>query len=220
MDIKDLPLKSIGLSNRSYNALTRAGHKTVGDIMEYDEAALLALPALGANSVKEIIQKRDGIIENGRDVDAGDPFSLQKNDGLSNFDFRFDPEYKESILTFFREKDLSLADSGLHGRPLNQLLINGYKNLSDIIMLTEEDLRSIPQMGQTSISKVLDCISKHVSENEARIRALHDGDDTILWDDELIKQSIILLSNLTKVDLPPFESPYIIPTTGNCCSTL
>ena len=162
--------------------------------MEYDEAALLALPALGANSVKEIIQKRDSIIrENGKDVAAGDPFSLQKNDRMPNFDFRFDPEYKESILAYFREKDISLTDSGLRGRPLNQLLINGYKNLSDIILLTEEELTSIPQMGQTSVSKVLDCISRHVSENEARIRAFHDGDDSILWDDELIKQNILEL---------------------------
>lgn len=166
----------------------------MGDIMEYDEASLLALPALGANSAKEIIQKRDNIIEeHGKDAGNGDPFSLQNNDKMSNFDIRLDPEYKDSILKYFREKDLSLMDAGLHGRPLNQLMINGYKNLSDIILLTEEDLKSIPQMGQTSVVKVLDCISKHVSENEARIRAFHDGDDSILWDDDLIKQNVLEL---------------------------
>lgn len=198
MDIKDIKLEAIGLSNRSYNALTKAGLRTIGDIMDYDEAAFLALPALGANSVKEIIQKRDSIINGEREgIGEDEPSLLYGNDFVETFEFRLDPEYRGSILSYTTEKNRPIDELGLGGRPLNQLRRNGFRNLSDIVFLTREELKALPAMGEQSINKVLECIEKYFSDNEKQIRALHDGDTSVLWDDDIIRQNILCLYNET-----------------------
>ena len=192
MSIKDIRLESIGLSNRAINALKRAGLTTVGDIEKYDEAALLELPALGANTAREIIQKRDSVLAlKEEDVTYDDPFLLCGTDSDEMIDLRLDPEFSDSILSFTRLKDRSLSELGLKGRPLNQLLNNGFTKLSDIVLLTRSDLLKLPAMGEQSIRKVLDCVDKFVSDNESMIRALHSGDTSVLWDDDQIKQNIL-----------------------------
>ena len=192
-DIREISIKSIGLSNRAVNALSRAGYKSVGDIMGLDKDALLQLPALGANTAEEIIRTIDGIIAGAKkDSENGEPSFLHaafsKREGM-----RLDPEYKDSILQLVSIRNPSLKELGLTGRPLNQLINNGFADLSDIIFLTESDLQDIPAMGSLSISKILECLNEYISENEEHIRAIHDGDMTALWDDDLIRQSILSL---------------------------
>ena len=57
MSIKDKPLESIGLSNRSVNALKRADLKTAGDLLALDEGKLYGIRNLGKKSIDEILSK-------------------------------------------------------------------------------------------------------------------------------------------------------------------
>lgn len=53
----DTPLKDIGLSVRSFNALWRAGYHTLGDIINLKYENLIKVRNLGLHSTKEILEK-------------------------------------------------------------------------------------------------------------------------------------------------------------------
>lgn len=53
----DTPLKDIGLSVRSFNALWRAGYHTLGDIVNLKYEDLIKVRNLGLHSTKEILEK-------------------------------------------------------------------------------------------------------------------------------------------------------------------
>ena len=53
----DTPLKDIGLSVRSFNALWRAGYHTLGDIINLKYENLIKIRNLGLHSTKEILEK-------------------------------------------------------------------------------------------------------------------------------------------------------------------
>ena len=65
MDVKTLSIDSIGLSNRSQNALHRAEIHTVGDMLRYTEESLNEIRNLGKKSIEEILKK----IEEYRKID-------------------------------------------------------------------------------------------------------------------------------------------------------
>lgn len=50
------PIEKLGLSKRSYNALTKYGIKYFEELLEYDEYSLFQIPNLGAKSVEEVLQ--------------------------------------------------------------------------------------------------------------------------------------------------------------------
>ena len=59
MDVKMLSIDSIGLSNRSKNALHRAEIHTVGDMLVHTEESLNEIRNLGKKSIEEILIKID-----------------------------------------------------------------------------------------------------------------------------------------------------------------
>ena len=59
MDVKMLSIDSIGLSNRSKNALHRAEVHTVGDMLAHTEESLNEIRNLGKKSIEEILIKID-----------------------------------------------------------------------------------------------------------------------------------------------------------------
>ena len=192
IDIRKLSIKNLGLSNRATNALLRAGYETVGDIIHLDEYSLLKVRALGENSAKEILQKINELNKGEeRGLNCDSPSFLDTRETIVPVEFRFIPEYRESILEYVEKKNISVQELGLKGRPLNQLLNNGFNTLSDIIFMTREGLMALPAMGEQSINKVLDCINQFMTDNEVFIKTLQEGDKSVLWNDDLIKRSIL-----------------------------
>jgi hypothetical protein len=53
-EIARAPIDSLGLSTRPWTSLRRAGLETVGQLVQMDEAALLALPRFGRKSLLEV----------------------------------------------------------------------------------------------------------------------------------------------------------------------
>lgn len=104
---------------------------------------------------------------------------------------RLSPDYKDAITEFITENDIRIDDMGLPGRPTNQLKRNGYTSLKDIMFLTHDDLASLPAMGSASVSSVIKYLDSYIESNKARIKAIHSGDRSALWDDESIKDRIL-----------------------------
>ena len=57
MSIKLLSIDDIGLSNRSRNALRRAGVDCVGDMLEYTDERLQKIRNVGIRSIVESMEK-------------------------------------------------------------------------------------------------------------------------------------------------------------------
>lgn len=185
-------IESLSLSNRARNALKRAGINTVGDLLSFNRSTLLELPAVGTNTAREIIDIINILEMDGKDADTGAPsFLLQQDTDQSQYEFRFDPEYHDSILSYVKARDKSLDVLGFSTRSTNQLRRNGRNMLSDIIFLTMDELLSMPAMGAGSANEVVGFLDDFVHNNESRIRALHEGDTNVLWDKESIKNNIL-----------------------------
>lgn len=183
MDIRELEITKLGLSNRAINALLREGINTVGDLMQYDEVSLLEIRNLGAGTVKEILQT----------ISELDLSKMPSGAVENTIAFRLNPEFRESILEFTKAKDQRIEDLPLSKRPRNRLKGAGLEMLSDIVLITSGELEALPAMGKKSVDEVLDYVENFVTANEEKIRALHDGDETVLWDVEGIRDGILSL---------------------------
>jgi len=112
-------IDSLGLSRRSYNALYKAGKKSVSDIIGCTEEDLYCIPSLGAKSVKEILIVI-GIIKR---------------------------LYSKSVNTQNDTKDeISLESLGLSPRSYNALQAAGKTTVSDIIECIEEELEVVSKI--------------------------------------------------------------------------
>lgn len=58
----DIPIEDLNLSTRSYNCLSRAGIRTLEDLMQRSDRDLFDLWGLGESSLKEIRKKQKGLI--------------------------------------------------------------------------------------------------------------------------------------------------------------
>lgn len=51
----------------------------------------------------------------------------------------------------------------------------------------------LPSMGVASVNEVMDKINEYLSENETRLKAYLEGDESVLWSDDSIRTMILNL---------------------------
>ena len=189
MDVRTITIDSIGLSNRSQNALHRAEIYTVGDMLGYTEESLNEIRNLGSKSVEEVLKK----IEEYKKIDeaGGLPDEEPATQALTIFEMLGRPEYHDAILKYVRANDKDVRQLGLSNRPINRLLNKGLEKLSDIIFMTKSELQKFPSMGTASVEEIMSKINDYLSANESRLMAVCTGDEAALVNDEAIRDLIL-----------------------------
>ena len=128
-----LPIKNIGLSRRSENALLNAGISYINDLKDFPDDRLRKIPNLGKKSIAEIYRL---IIP------------LLKNNDLNN---------NSIIFSSLRQK---LGYAGSKG-VISELMNIGVETIDQLILLDREFLQAIPNIGRKKINAILFSIEKY-----------------------------------------------------------
>jgi len=204
------------LSNRSSNALRRAGIHTVGEMMDQTEESLNAIRNLGNKSIEEILEKQREYFQmetadTSEDVSAESTASeLDESmtegtrqetadsvqpDIHSVYDLLRIPSYHDRILEYVKANDIKIEMMSLSRRAVGRLLFQGYRYLSEIVFFTKEDLLQIKSMGVVSADEVSDAIISYLEKNLQRIISFSGTDSDSMVDDKDIEEEIIALYN-------------------------
>lgn len=183
VSLKDISISDIGLSVRSTNGLLKSGIETVEAMLGLDEEGLYKMPNLGKKSVEEILEKIHYFQE--MDPDYVKPV----RPGV--FGLIDEPENRETILEYVRNNDEDIDNLGLSNRSRNQLVKNGYLKMSDVVFLTEAELKTIPALGGNSVNEIVTVINDYLKKNEDRVIAFLSGDQTAIADDRNIREEIV-----------------------------
>lgn len=173
MDVKTLTIDSIGLSNRSQNALHRAEIHTVGDMLGYTGESLNEIRNLGKKSIEEILKK----IEEYKKIDAAGGLPDEETVAVVQVPDNFDDWIKEAagreyVLSWLQKKECRINSLELLSvRAYNLLMFNGYDFMSQVVFMDEQDLMKIPRMDAASAGEVIRLCSHFLQDHSAAILA-------------------------------------------------
>ena len=141
---KDIAIEELGFSVRTYNCLKRTGINTLEDLLIYPSDQLVRIRNMGAKSIEEINDFKDGIIViDNTDVDPNENFeswcSLHRQKIEAIFEQYFDENIDDAILSV---------------RSRNALKIHGFKKISEIVMATVDELKEIENLGKMSVEEI------------------------------------------------------------------
>lgn len=211
---KQVPLDVLDLlSPRTYNLLILGGYEYLHQVVFLEAERLMEIPRMDPASAEEIRKRSVNYIMEHQSEILG---YLQKPAPLKLTDMIYLPEYKENILEFVRRNNIQLQYSVLSTRSRNQLLKSGYQSMSDIVFLTEPEIKRIPALGSGSIAEIQSFIRDYLKKHEARILAFCNGDSSVLWDDTAISKKILRLYTETPFigySLKEFQEKLQLPET-------
>lgn len=173
MDVKTLSVDSIGLSNRSQNALHRAAIHTVGDMLGYTAESLSEIRNLGNKSIEEILKK----IEEYREIDEAGGLPDDEPMTASQVPENFDDWIKEAVgkeyvLSWLQKKECRIDSLELLSvRAYNLLLFNGYDFISQIAFIDEQELLQLPRMDAASAGEIIRLCRHFLQDHSAAILA-------------------------------------------------
>ena len=170
MSIKLLSIDDIGLSNRSRNALRRAGVHNVGDMLECTEENLCKIRNIGIRSIVEIMDK---IEEYRAYEEPGVALEMieRSDTDYSRLDweeFVDSEDGKNYVVEFFKTTKVDVLEI-LSARAYNLLIFAGYEFLSQIVFAEEEELMKISNMDIDSAKEIIRVCKYYLKENQDTI---------------------------------------------------
>lgn len=181
------------LSAKAYNLLLLNELEFLHQLAFRTQEDLKNIPRMDDTCAAQIVKWVDAYIRKTADDIYTENHRKAARKPVTLDDMRFMPEHQESILEFVRRNDISVENMSLSARPKNQLQRNGYQKLSDIIFLTEEQLKRLPAMGGASVGQIQEVVRAYLKQHEVRILAFCNGDTSVLWDDTAIRKKILRL---------------------------
>ena len=148
-------LSDIGLSVRTNNAMASAGIKDFRDLAKFDDNGLVGLRNFGRKSLDELRRVAATLLtlSNGFVDDVGTKVQL-------GFVLSIDGAVDVDKQVFDR---MTVRSIGLSQRTVNSLFNAGYKNVGDILELSEDALTAIPGFGKKCLVDLRTQITKQIS---------------------------------------------------------
>lgn len=182
------------LPARAYNYLLLNGYNKLEDVIFLTEDELMLIRGMDDVSAGEIVKacKRyvrtmwDSICEF-----ANKKAEEQRKEKLSVSELLADMSYRNDVLAYVRTNNVAIKDMDLSNRSVNQLLANGYKYMSDIIVLSPKELNDIPHLGTGSINEISERIRQYISLHEERIKLFINGDKSAALSESTLRDIII-----------------------------
>ena len=208
------------LSTKAFNLLMINGYDYLYKIVFLKQEDFLSIPRMDTVSADEIVKNVQYYLVNNADsiVSAYADSKCEKSESskITLFEMIRLPRYHDKILEFVKIHDKDLSQINLSNRSYNHLIKNGYQHFSDIIFLTRSELQRIPALGYSSVKEITDIIESFLSDNEHRIKAFCNGDESELYNDVEIRRIILELYNdfgFAGLSLQEFEKHMQLPET-------
>lgn len=177
MDRNKLSIESLNLSNRATNALHRAGINNLEDLLQYNRDAIRYLPAVGTNTLKEIL----GTIDQYKYLKSSEAFSDEQECSLpyNNFEEWIETEEGQSnVIEYLAQNGHRIAElEPLSAKAYNLLMINGYELLHQIAFTSAEELSGLINNDLHIASEIQRLVKRYIIElrpaieNELRKKA-------------------------------------------------
>jgi hypothetical protein len=185
-----IPLRSIGFSTRTFNALKRNNVQYLDDLLKLTDKDLSNFQNLGTQSIQEIV------------------------DVLSKFKATEIVKLSEPIVDF--EGHILLENLGLSTRTYNALKRNEINTLNDLINTSETDLKDIRNLGTNSLKEINEVLlrfrNQNVPQNSVNLKGEYFAEELYSWArSELLKEIDSLATNIfslkdLQIKLKYFES--------------
>lgn len=180
------------LSTRAYNVLLFAGYEYIYQIAFLSKDELMTITHMDGTSASEIEKLTLRFVSSiEREISDAIEKTLELNKKPSLSEILQRKEYRDAILQFVKANDMEIERMSLSNRAKNCLQLNQFKYMSDIIFLGRNELQKMRNMGKGSVEEVVEKINDYLNENESRIMAVIDGDESALWSDENIRKKIL-----------------------------
>lgn len=171
------------LSAKAYNLLVLNDMVFLYQLAFQTQERIKRIPRMDDLCAAEIIQQTEIYIQENLSAIYGEIEKAGTEETISLNDMRFIPEYQEKFLEFVCRNDIAIENMPISVRPQNVLKRQGYQKLSDIIFLSEVDIKSFPAMGSGSVQQIQEMICAYLKQHEERMLAFFNGDTSVLRDD-------------------------------------
>ena len=152
------PIKILGLSPRSYNALIKNGVLTVGKIYVTDEDAFSEMRGLGQTCVDEIIKVKQLVERIIDEIVESDP----------------DPEGREYFSDIYNYggdlSEISISSLGVSDYIKALLQSKGIDNLRDLVGYSEDQILPMLNNNTKLEYELLDAVYERIANNERELR--------------------------------------------------
>lgn len=136
----------IPLTDYCKNLLMNKKIKTIKQLIRISENRLLSFKDFNRESIEEILTWKN---------------MLKNSEGFINQNNKIE----KKIIFFFKEdkyvKNFELKNLGFSNRTMNVLLPNGFKYFSDLFNKTEDDFKSLGNLGAKSLKEIFDCLENY-----------------------------------------------------------
>ena len=185
------------LPPKVYNRLMINGYFDMSQIAFMDTNYIMSIPGIDKDAAELIEKSCREYLENDEEICRiiEREKSLSERENIENdlMIMRTEQKYKSCFYIFCAANDRNIKELDIPQRAKNVLMRNGYNKLSDIITISENDLLNIKGWTTDSISKVINSISDYLNKQSVRIKAFCNGDNTALWDNEILTDMILRL---------------------------
>ena len=181
------------LSAKAYNLLMIHGKEYLYQITFVSAEELKEIPRMDEMCATDIVRRTDNYIRDNA-AEIHNEIDKHKNQNKVTLEqMRFMPAYQEMIREFVSRNDVYIGSADISTRAKNSLQREGYLKLSEIISLSESEIRRMPAMGAASAVQIQQMIQDYLQQHEERILAFCNGDMSVLLDDISIKKEILSL---------------------------
>lgn len=184
------------LPAKAYNHLLMNGYDKLEDVIFLTANELMLIRGMDVISADEIYKACERFIRTmWGDICgfAGKKAEEQRKAQLSVSELLADISYQKDVLAYVHINDVAVEDMGLSNRSVNQLRANGYKCMSDIIVLSKNELNNIPHLGTNSVNEIYARIKRYITMHEERIRLYVNGDKDAALSESALREIIITI---------------------------
>ncbi len=187
-DLNDAFLGS--LSPKAYNLLQLGGVASLSVIASYTLADLMKIPFMDRPTADEILERKQHFLS---EDESHSGAKFNNFDETSLLEAVHDPKLHDSVINFVCNNDILIEQLGLSLRSENGLLRNGYLNMSDIVLLSREELLKMSNLGQKSVDEITDSINNYIVLHKNEILSFCFGVYSTNVNISLIKNMILKL---------------------------
>ena len=204
--IDDAPITVLDLSTRAYNCLNRTrayslreeSDVMISSVMKYSPDGLRNIRNMGTKTADEIIEKIEQYLV-AHSGDTSESMQQAKNTLAPNY------EVIDGVITNIKNQrvvpNATIDSLNLSVRATNSLHRGQIRRLSELITLTQQQLKNFSNMGAKTITEITEFVPKYLNANE--VDEIEDFPETIGT------PSVVVLPEMD-VDIPVLAADYAV----------
>lgn len=187
-NVQDAPIESLGLGNRTTNALRRGGVHTVGALIQMSQKDIFELRNVGVLSREKITKAIESIIQSGKVVH-------HKREEEPEAVIETTPESSRLSELLPQIESISLDDVPFSVRARDALKSANIQTADELVQMSEKDIMGLQNVGAQIRDEILAVINAIIREGRAyfdNLTSQYDqkhGDEPVVEDEPIVESA-------------------------------